>query len=290
MNAKWRQFWCDCTGQKGENTMKKCCKRNLLLAAAVAAAAGGAGTTIAYFTDTETKTNVFTMGDLDLGLLEPEWDPEPNPEDEEPDGTKTPDGQNMYPGYTVYKNPTIKNITSDENGEEPCYARIRVTVTDQEGKRIEDEEALNLVWQMIYFDESYSGDYEHTGQAEGLIEGRVPGYSLEELSQYPMVNPVFVKDEKRSDAASFVFSYIGAKGDGVMLIGDEAALFTNVVVPTDWTQTELRTIGDFHLDIEAECIQCSGFASQEDAFAALDEAIESEATESRNVSVQEKES
>lgn len=48
------------------------------------------------------QTNVFTTGDLDIGLKEPDWDPNEN------------DGKNMYPGYTVYKNPTVKNITSDK--------------------------------------------------------------------------------------------------------------------------------------------------------------------------------
>ena len=67
----------------------------------------GMGTTMAYFTENDQVTNVFTTGDLDIGLKEPEWDP----------GKE--DGKNMYPGYTVYKNPTEKNITSDKNGEEP---------------------------------------------------------------------------------------------------------------------------------------------------------------------------
>ena len=39
----------------------------------------------------QVQTNVFTTGDLDIGLKEPDWDPNEN------------DGKNMYPGYTVYK-------------------------------------------------------------------------------------------------------------------------------------------------------------------------------------------
>ena len=249
--------------------MKKPYKKVILWAAAAAALAGGAGTTIAYFTDTETKVNVFTMGDLVIDLSEPEWDPTPE--------NGTGDGQNMYPGYTVYKNPTIKNVTSDENGDEPCYARIRIRITDHDGELIQDGEVLEMINQMIYFDETYDGDFEHKGTSEGIIEGREPGYSLKELSAFPTVNPVFVKDEQRSEEATIVYNYMGTDGNGILRIGEEAALFTNIAVPTDWNQMQISQIGDFRLDIEAECIQCGGFAAQEEAFLALDQAIEEEA-------------
>lgn len=239
--------------------------RGIFAAVAMVAAIGGVGTTIAYFTDTDKKTNVFTMGDLELGFREPEWDTTSE--------TGQPDGLNMYPGYTVYKNPTIKNITSDKNGEEPCYARIRIKITDQNGKLIENEEALNLIHKMIYFDKTYNGTYDRKGQAEKLVEGRVPGYSLLELSGYPMVNPLFTKDETRSSKNSLVYNYVGTKKDGKLQIGEEATLFTNVVVPIDWNQTEIALIGDMKLEIEAESIQCSGFATPEDAFKALDEEL-----------------
>ena len=38
----------------------------------------GIGTTMAYFTESAQETNVFTTGDLDIGLKEPEWDPKDN--------------------------------------------------------------------------------------------------------------------------------------------------------------------------------------------------------------------
>ena len=72
------------------------------------------------------KRMYLRLGDLDIGLKEPEW----NPEDK--------DGTNMYPGYTVYKNPTVKNITSDKQGEEPCYVRMCVDILDSQGKEIKD--------------------------------------------------------------------------------------------------------------------------------------------------------
>lgn len=243
---------------------RKIC-RNSILAAAVLFVTGGIGGSWAYFTDSETKVNIFTMGDLELGLSEPEWDPESE------DGV--PDGVNMYPGYTVYKNPTIRNITSDKNGETPCYARVRMDITDREGNLVTDKDVIAMIEQMIYFDKTYDGTYTSKGEARELVEGRIPGYCLEELETYPMINPVFVKDEERSTPGSAVYNYLGEKGDGILYINDEAALFTNVIVPTDWNQKQLQMVGDFHLEIRAECIQYSGFESQEAAYKALDEEI-----------------
>lgn len=226
----------------------------------------GVGSTVAYFTESDSKTNVFTMGDLDIGLEEPEWDPDPD------DGS-TPDGTNMYPGCTVYKNPTIKNLTSGKNGEAPCYARIRINIQDASGSLIRKQSMLDLIYQTIYFDSTYNGSYDEKGTSTGLIEGRIPGYSLKELKAYPRVNPLFELDETRSTASQLVYNYMGKDGSGILNIGDEAALFTNIVIPTDWNQTHFTLIGDFQLDIEAECIQSSGFADQSAAFEALDREI-----------------
>ena len=82
-------------------------KRNVLFAGVLSCAMlFGIGNTMAYFTENSVQTNVFTTGDLDIGLKEPDWDPNEN------------DGKNMYPGYTVYKNPTVKNTDHRRSGVE----------------------------------------------------------------------------------------------------------------------------------------------------------------------------
>ncbi len=245
--------------------MKKTGKKAITLAGLLLTGIIGIRSTMAYFTENAVKTNVFTLGDLDIGLEEPEWDPDPE------DGT--PDGENLYPGCTVYKNPTIKNLTSDKNGEEPCYARIKVSILDSKEKLISSRAALDLIRKTIYFDKTYNGSYDKKGTATGLVEGRVPGYSLAELAQYPTVNPDFVLDETRSTDSVLVYNYMGENGTGLLNTGKEATLFTTIVIPTDWNQTQFSVMGDFHLNIEAECIQSSGFADQADAFAALDREV-----------------
>lgn len=238
-------------------------RRNTLLAGALCfTLLLGIGNTMAYFTENAVETNVFTTGDLDIGLKEPEWNPEDN------------DGKNMYPGYTVYKNPTVKNITSSKNGDAPCYVRMCVEIQDNDGNEIKDSETLTLIYKTIYFDGSFDGAYDKKGGiATGLIQDRVPGYSLTQLSKYSMVNPLWTKDTSRSTASKLVFNYMGEKGDGILNIGEESTLFTNIVIPTDWNQTEMQRVGGYQLKVTAQAIQSKGFASQQDAYRMLDEEI-----------------
>lgn len=73
------------------------------------------GGTLAYFTDEATKTNTFTVGNVDIDLTEPKWDE---------DGSG--DAPDVYPGEPLAKDPTIENI-----GANPCFVRVKVEGLDQ---------------------------------------------------------------------------------------------------------------------------------------------------------------
>lgn len=68
------------------------------------------GGTMAYFTDTEKADNVFTVGNVDITLTEPNWEGE---------GSK--DAPEAYPGEALAKDPTVENT-----GKNPCFVRIKV--------------------------------------------------------------------------------------------------------------------------------------------------------------------
>ena len=91
--------------------------------AAIAVAAALAATTaisatLAYFTDAEQKDNVFTVGNVDITLTEPNWDS---------DGSS--DAPEAYPGEALAKDPTVKN-----DGANPCFVRIKVEGWDVLGE------------------------------------------------------------------------------------------------------------------------------------------------------------
>lgn len=81
------------------------------LAASMAVLAVG-GSSLAYFTDTDSADNVFTVGNIDVVLTEPNWNAE---------GEK--EAENMYPGEPVAKDPTVTN-----EGANPAVVRIKVTL------------------------------------------------------------------------------------------------------------------------------------------------------------------
>ena len=230
------------------------------MAAVMLLGTAGAYQTYSYFMEKEEVTNVFTVGDFDISLKEPEWNPQ--------DG----DGVNLYPGYTVYKNPTVKNVTDGKKGAQPCYMQIRLQIQDEEGKQITDQKTLNMIRQTIRYDNTYSGNWSETGEAKKLQQGRIPGYSLADIEKLPMVNPDF-REVETGKNGEYLFQYQGGTG-GIMNIDEEAALFTDIVIPTEWGIREMDQVGRFQIVVTAEAIQSNGFASSADAFRALGQSIE----------------
>ena len=77
------------------------------------------GRMLAYFTDTDTKTNIFTLGDdIEISLTET-W--------------TAADGLKIHPGATVAKKPAVKNDSTTTPAyvfmkvEVPCYASTGTT-------------------------------------------------------------------------------------------------------------------------------------------------------------------
>lgn len=88
-------------------------KNKKLVALAIAGILGVgaiAGGTLAYFTDSDSKINVITMGHVDIDLTET-WDPE--------------DGKNVKPNETIVKIPEIKL----KDGSEDAFVRAKIEIT-----------------------------------------------------------------------------------------------------------------------------------------------------------------
>ena len=86
---------------------------SVALAASLAAVAV-VSSSLAYFTDTDQKDNVFTVGNVDITLTEPNWD-----------ATGKKEAEDMYPGEAVAKDPTVTNV-----GSNPAFVRIKITWPD----------------------------------------------------------------------------------------------------------------------------------------------------------------
>lgn len=102
--------------------MKK--KKILTMVAAVALVAViGVGATLAYFTDKDSKTNVVTMGKVDIKLDEPEFS-------QNPDDTIT----DVKPNQTIVKDPKI----TVEEGSLDAYVRAKIVFEGLSDEQVAD--------------------------------------------------------------------------------------------------------------------------------------------------------
>lgn len=220
-------------------------KKKLLvgIAGTVLASMMAIGGTMAFMTDSEKKTNIFTVGTLDITLSEPNWDP-------------TVDGTEMEPGDTFLKDPVVSAVEND------CYFRLIVIYRDSVSHAvITDGPRTALIDKTLYYDSTYNAGSGTPGTK--ILESK--SYSLAELAAFPSINSSFSKDSSRSSAGTAYFNY-----NSVLTEGSKVAFFTNIVIPTDWNQTQLDKLGQYEIEIYAQAIQSKNFANAADAFTALD--------------------
>ena len=84
-------------------------KRKTIIAAVILLLVFIVGGAIAYFTDTATTTNTFTIGAVDITLTEPSW-------------TEGTSGQNIVPGVAISKDPTV----TVASGSKDAYVFVKV--------------------------------------------------------------------------------------------------------------------------------------------------------------------
>ena len=95
-------------------------KKKTILAAVVLLLVAVVGGAIAYFTDTDSKTNTFTIGNVDITLTEDAWDALADTNNND-----IPDlAEDMMPGESVTKDPTINNVST----KNPAFVFAKVEV------------------------------------------------------------------------------------------------------------------------------------------------------------------
>ena len=94
-------------------------KKKTIIAAIVLLLVAVVGGAIAYFTDTDTKTNTFTIGNVDITLTEPSWVTTDSNNNNVPDAA-----ENVVPGQSIPKDPVITNVSTTN----PAYVFAKVEV------------------------------------------------------------------------------------------------------------------------------------------------------------------
>ena len=211
-------------------------KKILALSMCIALAAIAiVGASLAYFTDTKTAKNTFTMGNVQIKLDEANI--------KNPEGDRvTSNEYNVYPGLVVDKDPTVHNI-----GKNGAYIRATVNVSNW----------MNLV-------AAYYPDFKETFPNDGykaalnLLVGELgEGWSVVGVE----AGDVFTIGQFD---AKFILKY-----DGVLASGaDTTAMFQTVTIPTGIDNANADSFDE--VKVVAQAIQADGFDTWEAAFAAFD--------------------
>lgn len=206
-----------------------------LCLAAVLVVMAIAGATVAYFTDTKTAENTFTMGNVQIKLDETNVN--------DPEGARvTSNEYNVYPGAVVTKDPIVHNT-----GKNGAYIRATVNISDW----------MNLVG-------AYYPDFKETFPNDGykaalnLLVGTLgEGWSVVGVE----AGDVFTIGQFD---AKFILKY-----DGVLAAGaDTTAMFQTVTIPAGIDNANADSFDE--VKVVAQAIQADGFGTWEAAFAAYD--------------------
>jgi len=223
----------------------------LTLCAALALAGVAAGT-VAFLTDRDVVTNVFSVGDVQIKLDEMKVNKDGVPvgedgeplEDQEAPVRVTGNDYHLVPGLTYTKDPTITVL----KGNEACYVRMMVTITNYtQLQAIMD--ALHAQDAVTYPTASLLQLFEEWG-TNWVQQGD------------PAVDTVnnTVTYEFRHNAV------IAPQGEDTVL----QPLFAAFTVPGDITGEQLATVSGMEIRVEGHAIQTASFQSADLAWGAFD--------------------
>ena len=193
------------------------------------------GGTLAYFTDTKSATNTFTMGNVKITLDETNVN--------DPQGARvTENTYNVYPGAVVTKDPVVHNT-----GKNAAYIRATVNVSNW----------MNLV-------AAYYPDFKETFPNDGYKAAL--NLLVGELGEGWSVVGVEAGDTFTIGQfdAKFILKYDGK------LAADESttAMFQTVTIPAGIDNANADSLSS--VKVVAQAIQADGFDTWNDAFAAFD--------------------
>ena len=198
------------------------------------------GGTLAYFTDTKSATNTFTVGDVKIKL------DESNVNDPDGDRVTSNEYTGMLPGIQYKKDPVVTNT-----GNNDAYVRAVVTI----------ENGMN--WLGFYYDDAST--FPQVEAFEKLICNTLgTGWEIVGFK-----NVMSTQDHPTSDTV-VTLEYKGVLKAG----GVTSAMFENIMLPAKMTASDITTRvaqnGVLHIDVVAQAIQADGFTSWNDAFKAFD--------------------
>ena len=210
-------------------------KALLVVACALLLVAASVFGTMAYLTSTDTVTNTFTVGKVNITLDEAKVNT---------DGTPVANAERvkaneykLLPGHTYTKDPTV----TVEEGSEDSYVRMKV--------KVENIDQLKAV----FTDASYYGT-----NGVFLLQKLVGGWDNAKWAS------VGYEESTDGKIGTYEFRYYLKTGPATLV-----PLFTTITIPGSVDAAGLEKLGNVKINITGEAIQADGFADANAAWAAF---------------------
>lgn len=242
--------------------MKTKSKALLLTLCAVLLVAASVLGTMAYLTSTDTVTNTFTIGKVEIKLDEAKVNADGIPV--EGAARVQANSYKLMPGTTYTKDPTV----TVKAGSEKSYVRMKVTFNN----------ATEII--ALCTDPEYAGDgptgvenafplirmvkFVETNAAKW--DGIIPDNMVD--TEDMLGNAKYFAYDKTADTLTYYFYYnetVGAPNGDVKL----PVLFNSITVPEWATGEQLAKLNNFKITVVAEAIQAGSFANAGAAWAAF---------------------
>ncbi len=273
--------------------MKKKITAIFLCVALVAIAVVGAS--LAYFTDTKSATNTFTVGDVKIDLIESRYHREGNDNSGDtsiPDPTQTASGmkyvtdghkaftdeeikadaekyseyigergKNMVPGNNIAKCPYVINT-----GDNDAYVRIRVMIPSDANRDYWQARSGGVIERQFCTTAITSGEFMHNDKTtyNPFIDASGNGYVDENGVKYDVYTFIRTEPLKPGEMTEWnVWNYIGIADEATSANIQTAIKKGAILVSEDGTMT-------VNVLVQADAIQAEGFTDATAAFAAFD--------------------
>lgn len=238
--------------------MKTKSKALLLTLCAVLLIAASVLGTMAYLTSTDTVTNTFTVGKVEIKLDETDVT--------NPTGSRVQaNSYKLMPGTTYTKDPTVTVL----KGSEDSYVRMKVTFNNAaalmemlpSADNLEDfsPEEIALIKKIapILYLTNYTA----------VDAGWLPEYAMFGMEK-TLADPNYFVYDAANDTVTYIFYYprtVMATDKDVVL----PAVFTEISLPEHVTGEQLKALNDFRITVVAEAIQAGSFDNAGAAWAAF---------------------
>ena len=273
--------------------MKKKITAIFLCVALVAIAIVGAS--LAYFTDTDSATNTFTVGNVKIDLIESRYHRQgsgssgdttiPTPS-QTASGMKyvsdgatifaddeiktdaanysayiTERGKNMVPGKNIAKSPYVINT-----GANDAYIRIRVMIPSDANRDYWQARSGGVIESQFCTTAITSGEFIHSDRRNDypIIDSSGRGYVDENGVKYDVYTFIRTEPLKPGEMTEWnVWNYVGIADEATSANVQKAINKGAILVSEDGTMT-------VNVLVQADAIQAEGFADANAAFAAFD--------------------